>query len=331
MSEMILTSTPARRPPLPRRHDHSRQRRSTRCPAPTMPRSWPTSAATHRPRPAAGRAALDHLRASGRPSRWPNSIRRGAIRSRERVPRARAAAAAATLVRVVLQCYYRDDRVLRSLGLELRAPFPQGVRAGAGRLVAARSRQGPAFDPAAGAIAIKAALRLNQRHLASADTGHHLRRPKEFAMLDFTSDIADDDAVIGRNRTHPCQRSGVLDAYSNAVIGVTERVGPAVVRVETGPKVRTAPRARRAWLRNRDLAGRAGADQQPCGRIVEGDPAARHRGLCHRRPRARRRSRHRSRAAAGRWRARFALRLARQFQEPAPRPARGRDRQSPGL
>jgi hypothetical protein len=35
-------------------------------------------------------------------------------------------AAAATLVRVVLQCYYRDDRVLRSLGLELRAPFPKG-------------------------------------------------------------------------------------------------------------------------------------------------------------------------------------------------------------
>jgi hypothetical protein len=34
--------------------------------------------------------------------------------------------AAATLVRVVLQCYYRDDRVLGSLGLELRAPFPKG-------------------------------------------------------------------------------------------------------------------------------------------------------------------------------------------------------------
>src|SRR5262249_28062136 len=32
----------------------------------------------------------------------------------------------------------------------------------------------------------------------------------------------------------------LLDAYSNAVIGVTERVGPAVVRVETGPKVREA-------------------------------------------------------------------------------------------
>jgi S1-C subfamily serine protease len=32
----------------------------------------------------------------------------------------------------------------------------------------------------------------------------------------------------------------LLDAYSNAVIDVTERVGPAVVRVETGPKVRSA-------------------------------------------------------------------------------------------
>ena len=40
--------------------------------------------------------------------------------------RATGGAAAATLVRVVLQCYYRDDRVLRSLGLELRAPFPKG-------------------------------------------------------------------------------------------------------------------------------------------------------------------------------------------------------------
>jgi hypothetical protein len=30
------------------------------------------------------------------------------------------------LARVILQCYYRDDRVLRSLGIELRAPFPKG-------------------------------------------------------------------------------------------------------------------------------------------------------------------------------------------------------------
>lgn len=30
------------------------------------------------------------------------------------------------LGRVVLQCYYRDDRVVRALGLEPRPPFPKG-------------------------------------------------------------------------------------------------------------------------------------------------------------------------------------------------------------
>ena len=30
------------------------------------------------------------------------------------------------LVRIVLQCYYRDDRVMRSLGMEPRPPFPLG-------------------------------------------------------------------------------------------------------------------------------------------------------------------------------------------------------------
>ena len=30
------------------------------------------------------------------------------------------------LSRIILQCYYRDDRVMRSLGLEARAPFPKG-------------------------------------------------------------------------------------------------------------------------------------------------------------------------------------------------------------
>ncbi len=32
----------------------------------------------------------------------------------------------AALVRVVLLCYYRDDRVMHSLGLEPRSPFPKG-------------------------------------------------------------------------------------------------------------------------------------------------------------------------------------------------------------
>ena len=37
-------------------------------------------------------------------------------------------AEATILGRVILQCYYRDDRVLRSLGLEPRPPFPTGHR-----------------------------------------------------------------------------------------------------------------------------------------------------------------------------------------------------------
>src|SRR5881392_2560221 len=58
-------------------------------------------------------------------------------------------------------------------------------------------------------------------------------------MLDFTSDISGDDLSPAPEPT-PADDQALLDAYSNAVIGVTERVGPAVVRVETGPKVRNA-------------------------------------------------------------------------------------------
>jgi hypothetical protein len=34
--------------------------------------------------------------------------------------------ALACLTRIILQCYYRDDRVMRSLGMEPRPPFPKG-------------------------------------------------------------------------------------------------------------------------------------------------------------------------------------------------------------
>jgi len=68
--------------------------------------------------------ALDHLaRLAGKPLADLEPAKRAAIATEFR---ATGGAAAATLVRVVLQCYYRDDRVLRSLGLELRAPFPKG-------------------------------------------------------------------------------------------------------------------------------------------------------------------------------------------------------------
>ena len=69
-------------------------------------------------------AALDHLaRLAGQPLADLDDARRDAVAQEFRK---NGGAAAATLVRVVLQCYYRDDRVLRSLGLELRAPFPKG-------------------------------------------------------------------------------------------------------------------------------------------------------------------------------------------------------------
>ena len=29
-------------------------------------------------------------------------------------------------VRVIMECYYRDDRVMRSIGMEVRPPFPKG-------------------------------------------------------------------------------------------------------------------------------------------------------------------------------------------------------------
>jgi hypothetical protein len=69
-------------------------------------------------------AALDHLaRLAGGPLAELEAAGRDAVAQEFRK---HGGAAAATLVRVVLQCYYRDDRVLRSLGLELRAPFPKG-------------------------------------------------------------------------------------------------------------------------------------------------------------------------------------------------------------
>jgi hypothetical protein len=69
-------------------------------------------------------AALDHLAylAGGALARLDPARREAVVRQF----RADGGPPAATLVRIVLQCYYRDDRVVRSLGLELRPPFPKG-------------------------------------------------------------------------------------------------------------------------------------------------------------------------------------------------------------
>jgi hypothetical protein len=71
------------------------------------------------------RDALDHLaRLAEMPLADLDAARREAVATEFRS----AGGLAATLIRVVLQCYYRDDRVVRSLGLELRPPFPKGYQ-----------------------------------------------------------------------------------------------------------------------------------------------------------------------------------------------------------
>jgi hypothetical protein len=70
------------------------------------------------------REALDELaRLAGRPMADLDPTRREAVALELR---AKGGAGVATLTRVVLQCYYRDDRVVRSLGLEPRPPYPKG-------------------------------------------------------------------------------------------------------------------------------------------------------------------------------------------------------------
>jgi hypothetical protein len=70
------------------------------------------------------RKALDELaRLAGAPLTGLDPARRDAIAAELR---AKGGPAIATLTRIVLQCYYRDDRVVRSLGLEPRPPYPKG-------------------------------------------------------------------------------------------------------------------------------------------------------------------------------------------------------------
>jgi hypothetical protein len=70
------------------------------------------------------REALDLLaHLAGQPLASLDPARREAVAMKLR---ATGGEAVATVTRVVLQCYYRDDRVVRSLGLEPRPPYPKG-------------------------------------------------------------------------------------------------------------------------------------------------------------------------------------------------------------
>jgi hypothetical protein len=70
------------------------------------------------------RAALAKLRMlTGGPLGALDAARRGDVVSKLR---AQSGAEVGVLTRIVLLCYYRDDRVMVSLGLEARPPFPKG-------------------------------------------------------------------------------------------------------------------------------------------------------------------------------------------------------------
>jgi hypothetical protein len=70
------------------------------------------------------REALDQLaQLAGEPLADLDPVRRQVVAVELR---SKGGAAIATLSRVVLQCYYRDARVVRSLGLEPRPPHPKG-------------------------------------------------------------------------------------------------------------------------------------------------------------------------------------------------------------
>jgi hypothetical protein len=70
------------------------------------------------------RAALGKLRTlAGGPFTALDAARRGEVAA---MLRADGGAPVGVLTRLVLLCYYRDDRVMISLGLETRPPFPKG-------------------------------------------------------------------------------------------------------------------------------------------------------------------------------------------------------------
>jgi hypothetical protein len=70
------------------------------------------------------RAALARLRTlAGGPFAALDVARRAEVAA---TLRADGSVAVGVLSRIVLLCYYRDDRVMESLGLEVRPPFPKG-------------------------------------------------------------------------------------------------------------------------------------------------------------------------------------------------------------
>ena len=170
---------------------------------------------------------------------------------------------------------------------------------------------------------------------SSASTSRCFRSQSPYrGMFDFHPSLVSDELGSSENSSFPTEttlnETPLFDAYSQAVVDVVDRVGPAVVRVETPPDREKRQRGGTGSgvvispdglvLTNSHVV--QGASTRPAG-------AGRH---AHRQgARAGRRSAHRPRLAAHRRRRLPAGGAAGQFQGAAARPARGRDRQSAGL
>ena len=89
------------------------------------------------------RALLAELAGDARDSAWEGEAGLDGLRQRH-------GAAFGAIVTAVAQHYYRDDRVMRSLGMEARAPFPKGydVREGDWTLLDEVQRRAPIWRPA---------------------------------------------------------------------------------------------------------------------------------------------------------------------------------------
>ena len=109
---------------MPGRDDDPGERRLQRALRRATIRSLPTSSAVSAAtRDTCGRCCrtLDAL--AGGAFADLDSARREAVADRLRET---GGLALKMLTRIILQCYYRDDRVMRSLDMEVRPPFPIG-------------------------------------------------------------------------------------------------------------------------------------------------------------------------------------------------------------
>src|SRR5262249_35985461 len=155
----------------------------------------------------------------------------------------------ATLTRVVMQCYYRDDRVVRSLGLEARAPFPKGhvLEHGDWSLLDPVRERAIGWRKATGARGQDDACNLQSCDGSARDLSDRRNRPVRARSCE----------IVGRNhrpqqyhggeiRSVPPGSQAAAPAFSSA-LSLSEGVPQSAVRVNPPASRRSQPRGTRRW------------------------------------------------------------------------------------